>query len=83
LCEVQGHGARPANRLEELVLLQSNQPRRLWQQDKNTSKGTYKAEEAHFLSSASTTFDQPVASIQPSEAHFHQFLLIEPYFIGI
>jgi hypothetical protein len=80
---VQGRGARPANRLKELVLLKSNQPRRLWQQDKNSSKGTYKAEEAHFLSSASATFDQSVASTQPSEAHFHQFLLIEPYFIGI
>jgi hypothetical protein len=54
----QGHGARRANRLKELVLLKSNQPRRLWQQDKNTSKEPYKAEEAHFLSSASATFDQ-------------------------
>jgi hypothetical protein len=54
----QGHGARRANRLKELVLLKSNQPRRLWQQDKNTSKEPYKAQEAHFLSSSSATFDQ-------------------------
>jgi len=39
LCVVQGDGARPANRLKDLVLLQSNQPRRLSQQDKYTPKG--------------------------------------------
>jgi hypothetical protein len=75
-------GTRPAKRTKQVGPASVEEKAGSFNR-KKCIKRTGETRRGAIQSSAATVIDSLVTSIEPSQAHFRQFLLIEPYSTGI